>query len=494
MATKENHRKFMLLAIEQMRLSVHEQRSDGKATPSVGAVLLTKDGKVEVACRGELRDGDHAEFTLLERKNRSERLDGATLYTTLEPCAPGARAHPKLGCAERIKLARIKEVWVGIEDPDPTVDTKGINYLKDNGIAVKIFDRDLQEIIVNENKIFIAQAKERAGAAREERPAKVSKFDTPSPTAKFADLSKLAMQKYISDAGIADTVDSETFKQRLIQQQLLKEQDGEYVPTGYGILLFAKEPRNFLPQSGLLATVHDENGDTETQDFSGPMVLIPSEIEPWLKVRLPNIINRTKMQRKERAESLLELLRESIVNALIHRNYEIEGAKCQLVFNSKSIKIKSPGAPISPITLEQLQAFNAPMLSRNPQLHYIFTRMGLSEERGLGMSTIRSVPESLELPLPQYSFENPYLVLQIFSKREGVIENLDQETLAALTAEEIEGWKYVTSKLSLTSTDYSEAFDFDNRKSQRQLTKFVDLGLLRRIGKGKATHYEVVVQ
>ncbi|CAN5535938.1 hypothetical protein BH11CYA1_BH11CYA1_48820 [soil metagenome] len=121
------------------------------------------------------------------------------------------------------------------------------------------------------------------------------------------------MQKYISDAGIADTVDSETFKQRLIQQQLLKEQDGE----------------------------------TETQDFAGPMVLIPGEVEPWLRVRLPNIINRTKMQRKERADSLLELLRESIVNALIHRNYEIEGAKCQLIFNTKSIKIKSPGAPIS---------------------------------------------------------------------------------------------------------------------------------------------------
>jgi len=64
--------------------------------------------------------------TLLERKNRSNKLDGSVLYTTLEPCAPDSRKPPKLGCAERIALARIKEVWIGIEDPAPTVDRKGI--------------------------------------------------------------------------------------------------------------------------------------------------------------------------------------------------------------------------------------------------------------------------------------------------------------------------------------------------------------------------------
>src|SRR5438876_2745962 len=73
-------------------------------------------------------------------------LDGAKLFATLEPCAPGARKHPKLGCAERIVNARIKEVWVGIEDPDPLVDRQGIKYLQEHGVTVTVFDRDLQEI------------------------------------------------------------------------------------------------------------------------------------------------------------------------------------------------------------------------------------------------------------------------------------------------------------------------------------------------------------
>src|SRR5229473_1690899 len=145
--TKFDPRKLMEQAVAVMRQSSHEPRQDGKSSPVVGAVLWKPDGNIETACRGELRDGDHAEYTLLERKSRDQKLDGAALFATLEPCAPGARRQPKLSCAERIVLARIKRVWVGIEDPDPTVDRKGIKYLQDNGITVHVFDRDLQEAI-----------------------------------------------------------------------------------------------------------------------------------------------------------------------------------------------------------------------------------------------------------------------------------------------------------------------------------------------------------
>lgn len=135
-------------------------------------------------------------------------------------------------------------------------------------------------------------------------------------------------------------------------------------------------------------------------DFSRPMVLIPGELETWPSLRLPNVINRTQMQRKEGAKLLMTLMREAIVNALIHRNYEIEGAKIQFEMSPHFIRIKSPGEPVSPVTLEQIKSFRAPILSRNPQLQYAFTKMGLAEERGLGMQTLKSVPETLGLPCP----------------------------------------------------------------------------------------------
>ncbi|MCL2683592.1 MAG: hypothetical protein FWE63_08985, partial [Bacteroidales bacterium] len=92
-------RKYMAMCIEVMNNSLQEPRSD-KTSPKVGALLIKPDGKIETAFRGELRHGDHAEYTLLERKNRSVPLDGSILFATLEPCAPNARKHPKLSCAE----------------------------------------------------------------------------------------------------------------------------------------------------------------------------------------------------------------------------------------------------------------------------------------------------------------------------------------------------------------------------------------------------------
>ena len=82
-----NSREYMELAIKVMNDSIQEPRDD-KISPNVGAVLIKPDGSVETAYRGELREGDHAEFTLLERKNRATPLNGSTLFATLEPCAP----------------------------------------------------------------------------------------------------------------------------------------------------------------------------------------------------------------------------------------------------------------------------------------------------------------------------------------------------------------------------------------------------------------------
>ena len=95
------------MAIEVMKNSIHEPRYD-KASPKVGAILVISDGSVDTASRGELRHGDHAEFTLLERKHRNKDLTGSMLFSTLEPCAPGSRNHPKLSCAERVGSSRLR--------------------------------------------------------------------------------------------------------------------------------------------------------------------------------------------------------------------------------------------------------------------------------------------------------------------------------------------------------------------------------------------------
>jgi ATP-dependent DNA helicase RecG len=289
-------------------------------------------------------------------------------------------------------------------------------------------------------------------------------------------------------------VGSASFNRRLLQQGLLKDQHGKLVPTGYGMLLFGQTPRVLLPQAGLLATVHHANGEIETQDFDGPMVLIPEHVEQWLKSRLPNVINRAGMKRTEGSVIPFELLREPIINALVHRDYDIRGAKCQLIVSPDNIQVMSPGAPPSPITLAQMRSFAAPMLSRNPQLHYVFSQMGLAEERGLGMQTLKSVPKTFGLPMPKYNLDEPYLVLHVFGNAESVAATVEPSSLDTLNDDERKGWEYLTSRLITTAPEYAAALGFDERKTQRQIRNFMDLGLVRRIGKGRASRYEVATK
>lgn len=489
--SKFDPRKLMEKAIAVMKESINEPRADGKASPLVGAVLWKPDGSLETAHRGELREGDHAEFTLLERKNRANKLDGCILFATLEPCAPGARNHPKLSCAERIVNARIKEVWVGIEDPDPTVDRKGIKFLQDHGVTVHMFERDLQEEIHAENKEFIAQALERRAAAEEATEEVVlSTLENPIVTADLRDFSPEVLGRYRSLAKIEDVVGSEGFQRRLVQQGLLKTDGKKLVSAGFGMLLFGNSPRDVMPQAGLLGTIHWPDGTEDVRDFDGPMVLIPEQAIQWLKDKLPNSIDRSGAQRKEAGEKFYELVREGIVNALVHRNYDIAGAKCQLVVTPDIITIKSPGEPVPPITLKQLQDFNAPMLSRNPVLHYVFAKMELAEERGLGLKSLKTRTSELGLRQPRYEWDNPYLVLTLYGSVDAGAK-LDEDTLKNLSKSETAGWRWLVKKGNAKSSEYAAEMEVDERTARRHLNKFTKLGLVLKLGASTSTEFVV---
>jgi ATP-dependent DNA helicase RecG len=73
------------------------------------------------------------------------------------------------------------------------------------------------------------------------------------------------------------------------------------------------------------------------------------------------------LTREERPALPFELVREAVINALVHRDYDLTGATCHLVVTPDTVTVKSPGAPLAPVTLEQLQSFTAPMYNRNPK-------------------------------------------------------------------------------------------------------------------------------
>lgn len=120
--------KFMRAALTEARKGL------GKTSPNpaVGAVLV-KDGKI--IARGHHRGAGlpHAEIEALSTWGMNDSA-GVTLYVNLEPCNHLGRTGP---CTEAILAAKIPEVVVGMIDPNPLVNGRGIARLREAGVTVR---------------------------------------------------------------------------------------------------------------------------------------------------------------------------------------------------------------------------------------------------------------------------------------------------------------------------------------------------------------------
>ena len=159
--------ELMKLAIEESHLSIPEHTD--KTDPKVGAIIATKGGEIlAIAHRGELRIGQHCEFTLIEKKLGSVSLKDCVLYVTLEPCTDESRNKNKgkKGCATHIVNARMGEVYIGIDDPNPKIAGDGIKFLEDKKIKVEMFPRELADEIRKDNAKFIKEKEKEALQAK----------------------------------------------------------------------------------------------------------------------------------------------------------------------------------------------------------------------------------------------------------------------------------------------------------------------------------------
>lgn len=141
---------FMRMAIDEARKTKFE--SSATPRPYVGAVAVKNGEVLAAAHRGELGLGDHAEFTLLERKLAQTSVSGATIYTTLEPCT--TRNHPKLPCVERLVERKVGRVVIGTLDPNPLISGRGQRRLRDANIATDLFPPDLMAELEELNREF----------------------------------------------------------------------------------------------------------------------------------------------------------------------------------------------------------------------------------------------------------------------------------------------------------------------------------------------------
>lgn len=98
--------------------------------PAVGCVIV-RDGKVIGEGYHHAAGQPHAEIMALADANYD--VEGATVYVTLEPCSHYGRTPP---CALKLVEMKVSKVVVAADDPNPKVNGRGFQILKEAGIEV----------------------------------------------------------------------------------------------------------------------------------------------------------------------------------------------------------------------------------------------------------------------------------------------------------------------------------------------------------------------
>jgi ATP-dependent DNA helicase RecG len=488
--SKQRHRELMELAIKEMMLSKSDHKD--KHDPKVGAVLVNSSGEViEVAHRGELRKGDHAEFTLLERKKLDKPLTGAILYTTLEPCVE--RNPPKSGCTFRAINARVSKVVIGHLDPDISVSGVGVELLEAEKIVVEYFDKDLEEKIAYENRDYFKEREDLATQLKKKEIAFPTKpMDLELKNFELADFSEEAQQEMISRMDLPYKLGTTSYLSFMNQFGFIKigRKGTTPKPTGLGLLMLGKNPQLHFPQSRIKFTIHREGQEPIINDFDGALVLMPDKVEKYLDLIFSTSIDREQFHRVELSDIPKKVLREVIINAIVHRNYELDGARIMVDVYDDRVEVSSPGIPKFPI--EKFYEFTVPSVSRNQKITFIFNKMHLVEERGLGMKELKALKAAGNPP--DFKIEHDFFITVIYrekkttKKSDFVVDN----TFEGLNDDEIKGYKYLHIQKRVSKKQYAENFKIDEKKAQRHLSKFKELKLVKQEGKGPSTMYVLV--
>lgn len=359
-----------------------KSRSDSEhsADPLVGALVRDKNGHIlEVSHRASGQEGDHAEFTLLKGRLVGKDLTGCVLFTTLEPCVDDVRSGIGKSCSSIICKSEIKEVHIGILDPNMKVYMRGVEELFKHGVAVKMYS----------SKEVIYEIYESCPVFRNptnDENTSVERFK--SSVLKYFDQN--ALQCYLQDCYYCEnkTLDGFVLENRindfaleLIRKEYISFNARDiFVDDSIKLLFYANK---YLPHTMTREIKIKDNTnallDNAVNNIDYPLPLIFHYMDDYST-------NVLKMRNLDK-----EIFREAIANLLIHRTYSSNDGLGYFEVTKQNLFLKNEASKdISKNELNKLPSFEATTHPGNGLIAHFFDRAGYCERNQKGQNTFKN--------------------------------------------------------------------------------------------------------
>ena len=213
-----------------------------------------------------------------------------------------------------------------------------------------------------------------------------------------------------------ETQESE-WESLLVNTELLDDSDRRPA-TVAGLILFGKNPSRFLPQAKIDAVAYfgseKDYAAKERRTLRGPIVRLKgvdgTVLEPGLAEQAVEFVRRNietvaledGVRRQERWDYPEEVIREAVVNAIVHRDYLLSGSDIELSIYSDRIEVVSPGRLVNGITPDRMRI--GCRSARNELLKDVMRDYGYLEHMGMG------VPRKIIRGMNEHNGTEPELI------------------------------------------------------------------------------------
>ncbi len=162
--------------------------------------------------------------------------------------------------------------------------------------------------------------------------------------------------------------------------------------TNAGLLL---SDQGFLSQSKIVCTKWkglikgSVDGDAiDDKEYTGSIISLLENAEIFIRNNSKTSWEIKGMKRVELEDYPIKAIREAIVNAIIHRDYQIIGSEIHIDMFDNRLEITSPGGMIDGSFVQNLDITKIPSMRRNRVISDIFSRLHFMDRRGSGLTRI----------------------------------------------------------------------------------------------------------
>jgi ATP-dependent DNA helicase RecG len=289
---------------------------------------------------------------------------------------------------------------------------------------------------------------------------------------------------------------------KLREKGLVWKESGvsEYKAMASGVLFLGRNPSEVFSQCRIMADayvgIEPDPYPKDQATISGPASQMVDRVIGFVMSNTRHPIRIAGIRRIKLDEYPIEVIREAIVNAIAHRDYEDAARQIYLKIFFDRIEVLSPGNLLAPLTISKLIKGNYESCSRNPTLAQYLGHLRLMEQRGSGIRRMQTAMIDHGLKAPEYVFRDGYFVVTL----RGPGDNINQirtppESGVPASAEErltkrqrrIVEW--LAAGQTITNRECQEHFNISKVTATKELRTLVEAGFAVQIGKGRSARY-----